>query len=162
MRNDLVIGGELVCGLANDKIKAVNLPHIKPLELSRRVEPFDHRDFVFELKHDGFRRVAYVSDGKRDLVSRRDNQYKSFDGLRDAIASELRVKNAILDGEIVCLDGLGRSQFKELLFRRGHSCFYAFDLVWLNGRPPAIPSHSREDHREPNAPRYRLGHRGHP
>lgn len=115
------------------KIRPVNLPHIKPLELARRVEPFDHRDFIFELKHDGFRCIAYVSDGKCDLVSRRDNQYESFDGLREAIASELRVKNAILDGEIVCLDGFGRSQF-QLLFRRGEPVFYAFDLLWLNGR----------------------------
>lgn len=67
-------------------------------------------------------------------MSRRDNQYKSFAGLRDAIASELRVKNAILDGEIVCLDGMGRSQFQQLLFRRGEPIFYAFDLLWLNGR----------------------------
>jgi hypothetical protein len=30
-------------------------PNIKPLELSRRVEPFDHPDWIFGLKHNGFR-----------------------------------------------------------------------------------------------------------
>ena len=27
----------------------------------------------------------------------------------------------------------GRSQFKELMFRRGQPFFYAFNLLWLNG-----------------------------
>jgi bifunctional non-homologous end joining protein LigD len=46
----------------------------------------------------------------------------------------MRVRDAVLDGEIVCLDDEGRSQFNELLHRRGQPAFYAFDLVWLNGR----------------------------
>jgi ATP-dependent DNA ligase len=66
------------------------------------------------------------------LVSRHRNQYKSFETLRDNL-SKLRAKNAILDGEIVCLDSKGCSQFKELLYRRGRAVLYAFDLVWLNG-----------------------------
>ena len=45
----------------------------------------------------------------------------------------LRVNNAILDGEIVCLDAAGHSVFNELLHRRGDPVFYAFDLLWLNG-----------------------------
>jgi len=44
------------------------------------------------------------------------------------------VKNAILDGELDCLDAEGRSIFNELLFRRGYPIFYAFDLLYLNGR----------------------------
>jgi ATP-dependent DNA ligase len=39
------------------------LPDIKPMELSARVEPFDHTDWIFEPKHDGFRAVAYVAEG---------------------------------------------------------------------------------------------------
>jgi bifunctional non-homologous end joining protein LigD len=34
----------------------------------------------------------------------------------------------------VCLDAEGRSIFNELLFRRGCPTFYAFDLLYLNGR----------------------------
>jgi bifunctional non-homologous end joining protein LigD len=40
----------------------------------------------------------------------------------------------VIDGEIVCLDAEGRSIFNELLFRRGYPIFYAFDLLYLNGR----------------------------
>ena len=72
--------------------------------LSRRAAPFDHPDWLFELKHDGFRAVAYVADGECRLVSRRNHQHKSFAPLRAAIAGELRVTDAILDGEIACLD----------------------------------------------------------
>jgi bifunctional non-homologous end joining protein LigD len=43
------------------------------------------------------------------------------------------VQDAVLDGEIVCLDDEGRSQFNQLLRRRGQPVFYAFDLLWLNG-----------------------------
>jgi bifunctional non-homologous end joining protein LigD len=33
----------------------------------------------------------------------------------------------------VCLDADGRSQFMELMRRQKDVCYYAFDLVWLNG-----------------------------
>lgn len=46
----------------------------------------------------------------------------------------VRAKDAILDGEMVCLDGDGRSQFLELMRRRrAEAVFYAFDLLWHNG-----------------------------
>ncbi len=44
------------------------------------------------------------------------------------------MESAVLDGEIVCLDSAGRSQFNQLLFRGGNPCFAAFDLLWLNGQ----------------------------
>lgn len=46
---------------------------------------------------------------------------------------ECRDKRAVLDGEIVCLDRKGNSQFKNLLFRRGEPRFYVFDLLSCNG-----------------------------
>jgi ATP-dependent DNA ligase len=108
------------------------LPSIIPAKLARSLEPFDDPAWLFELKHDGFRSLAYIEDGKCRLVSRHRNVYKSFETLRDALAA-LRVESAILDGEIVCLDENGCSQFKELLYRRGRAVFFAFDMVWLDG-----------------------------
>src|SRR5260221_640785 len=87
------------------------------MKLSRVAAAFDHPDFVFELKHDGFRCLAYISESRCDLVSsRNNNHYKSFDSLKTDLA-KLKVENAILDGEIVCLDSEGKSRF-NLLFRR--------------------------------------------
>jgi bifunctional non-homologous end joining protein LigD len=108
------------------------LPRISPLTLTRRREPFDHPDWVFELKHDGFRAVAYISEGECKLVSRRGNVFTRLPALHQAL-SKLTIRNAILDGEIICLDETGVSRFNALLFRRGQPYFYAFDLLWLNG-----------------------------
>jgi bifunctional non-homologous end joining protein LigD len=108
------------------------LPSITPPKLARSLEPFNDPAWLFELKHDGFRSLAYLEDGRCRLVSRHKNVYKSFETLRNALAG-LRAESAILDGEIVCLDQDGCSQFKELLYRRGRAVFFAFDLVWLNG-----------------------------
>jgi bifunctional non-homologous end joining protein LigD len=48
--------------------------------------------------------------------------------------AELPVQDAILDGELVCLDSDGHSQFMDLMRRRRQDvCYYAFDLLWLNG-----------------------------
>src|ERR1700688_3870307 len=93
-------------------------PRMDSAQLSLVREPFDDPDFLFELKHDGFRALAHIWDGKCELVSRRRNTYKSFQELKDNLA-KLKVKDAIIDGEIVCLDSEGRSIFNELLFRRG-------------------------------------------
>jgi bifunctional non-homologous end joining protein LigD len=109
------------------------LPRIDAAQLTLVREPFDHPDFFFELKHDGFRALAYISDRKCELVSRRRNSYKSFTELRESLG-QLKVRNAVLDGELVCLDDAGRSIFNELLFRRGCPVFYAFDLLYLNDR----------------------------
>ncbi|PYU17824.1 MAG: hypothetical protein DMG32_27210 [Acidobacteria bacterium] len=62
------------------------------------------------LKYDGFRALAYVENGSARLVSRRHNTYKSFDTLCTQIVQCLKVQDAILDGEIVCLDKDGRPQ----------------------------------------------------
>lgn len=43
----------------------------------------------------------------------------------------MKHQRVLLDGEIVCLDGSGGSQFNDLLFRRGEPYFFAFDLLWL-------------------------------
>jgi bifunctional non-homologous end joining protein LigD len=107
------------------------LPRIAPLTLKQQREPFDHPDWVFELKQDGFRGMAYIAEGKSKLISRTDHVFQSFGLLRKLLAN-LPVQNAIIDGEIVCLDDEGVSQFNELMFKRGVPYFYAFDLVWLN------------------------------
>ena len=76
--------------------------------------------------------MAYIENGTCELVSRKNIVYKSFARLASTIA-KLPVKNAILDGELVCLDNDGRSIFLDLGRRRLDACFYAFDLLWIDG-----------------------------
>ena len=96
-------------------------------------EPFDDPDYIFELKHDGIRALAYIDAGECKLVSRNLNRFKSFESLKKSL-DKLPVQNAILNGEIVCLDSHGVSQFNELFSRRGNPALYAFDLLWLDGQ----------------------------
>ena len=88
----------------------MRLPQMDPAKLTLVRQPFDHPDFLFELKHDGLRALAYIFEGHWELISRRGNSYKSFGGLRSHPAG-LKVKSAVIDGELVCLDAEGRSIF---------------------------------------------------
>lgn len=47
---------------------------------------------------------------------------------------EFQGGSAVLDGEIVCLDGDGKPKFRDLLFRRGEPRFIAFDILWSDGK----------------------------
>src|SRR5262245_66648591 len=74
-------------------------------------------------------------DGRRcRFVSRRGNEMRRFSDLATWIAKEMKVKDVILDGEIVALDGAGRPAFYDLMKRQCDPVFYAFDILWLNGR----------------------------
>ena len=105
----------------------------QPMPLSRRPLPFDHPEWVFELKYDGFRSLAVIENGSTQLISRNGHPFSSFPNLR----KELTLSSAgrtVLDGEIVCLDKRGKPQFRDLLFHRGEPCFFAFDLLMSNGK----------------------------
>jgi bifunctional non-homologous end joining protein LigD len=103
------------------------------MALSRMTQPFNHPEWLYEIKHDGFRALAYVSNGHCKLISRKGHLYKRFTELAQDIAFALGDATAVLDGEIVCLDRHGKSQFYSLMFRRGPARFYAFDILEFNG-----------------------------
>jgi len=103
------------------------------MPLGRFRDPFSHPEWLYEIKWDGFRSLVHVHDGECRLISRNGNQFKSFPALAESLPAELRARSAVLDGEIVALDRHGKTQFKDLLFRRGEPRFYAFDLLWLDG-----------------------------
>ena len=105
------------------------LPRFQPLTVGRARNPFSHPDWLFEIKWDGFRSVVRLEHGRCQLISRNGNEFKSFSSLNEAMAAELGSRAAILDGELVCLDGDGKPQFRDLLFRRGEPRFVAFDLL---------------------------------
>jgi len=108
--------------------------NLRPIRLSRRLEPFDSDQFIFELKIDGFRALAHIEGDKGELISRNANVFRGFSDLAAWIAEHLRVDSATLDGEIACIDEYGRPVFRDLLFRRRRCVFIAFDLLYLNGK----------------------------
>jgi bifunctional non-homologous end joining protein LigD len=110
----------------------MRLPKITPLVLKRRAAAFDNPDWLYELKYDGFRALLEIDGGDARLVSRNRNRFRHLDPLAAALAKRLRVTNAVLDGEVCCVDETGRPIFIDLV-RRKEPCFVAFDLLWLNG-----------------------------
>jgi bifunctional non-homologous end joining protein LigD len=90
--------------------------------------------WLFEVKFDGFRALAYVRPGACRLVSRTEHDLtERFPTLAQEIAHATKSPNAVLDGEICRLDPAGRSSFSELQQGSGPLVFYAFDLLELDG-----------------------------
>jgi bifunctional non-homologous end joining protein LigD len=95
--------------------------------------PIGHPNWVYELKHDGFRGILYVDRDEAWLASRKGKKFHQFEPLHKQVLRCLKGQQAILDGEIVVLDEKGRSNFYDLMAHRGEPRYYAFDLMWLNG-----------------------------
>jgi bifunctional non-homologous end joining protein LigD len=104
------------------------------MPLVRIPEPFDHDEWSYELKLDGFRALAFIDGHQCRLVSRNGHTFKHWPYLNVELAHAIRCDSAILDGEIVCLDNDGRPNFHKLLFRREWPHFCAFDALMLNRR----------------------------
>src|SRR5215469_2401090 len=89
------------------------LPQISPSPLTSVKEQIGHPNWVYELKHDGFRGILYVDREQAWLVSRKGKKFRQFDPLLKQVLRCLKAPRAILDGEIVVLDAEGRSNFHE-------------------------------------------------
>ena len=117
------------------------------MPLGRRAEAFNHPDWLFELKYDGFRCLALIEYGRCTLYSRNGHEFSSFADLALRIGNAVMAHSLVLDGEIVCLDGKGCPQFNDLLFHRNQPSFFAFDLLRLNGndlRPERLIDRKQE------------------
>ena len=120
---------------------------IHPMLATPVGEPFDGSDWLFEIKWDGYRAIAFIADGKLRLVSRNQNELtERFPELKD-LPKFVHAKSAILDGEVVALDDQGRASFTLMQQRTGFRpggrrgaakaevpvLYYAFDLLYLDG-----------------------------
>jgi bifunctional non-homologous end joining protein LigD len=105
-----------------------------PAPLRQQTTPFDNPEWIFEIKHDGFRALAVIEEGTCRFVSRKKHQLR-FRALEEALVKEVRARTAILDGELVAADELGRTVFASMMKRaRDHVRYFAFDLLSLNGK----------------------------
>src|SRR5271157_2936666 len=120
---------------------------IRPMLAESLDEPFDGAEWLFEIKWDGYRAIAFIADGTVRLVSRNQNDLTArYPELKD-LAQFVRAKTAILDGEVVALDADGRASFSLMQQRTGFRpggrraaanadvpvLYYAFDLLYLDG-----------------------------
>ncbi len=120
---------------------------INPMLAESVSEPFNGPEWLFEIKWDGYRAIAFIENGKVRLVSRNQNELTArYPELRD-LARVVKAKNAILDGEVVALDDEGKPSFSLMQQRTGFRpggkrapanadvpvLYYAFDLLYLDG-----------------------------
>jgi bifunctional non-homologous end joining protein LigD len=109
------------------------LPRVQPIIPTRRKEPFDDPDWLFDFEYDGFRALCYIEQGCCRFISRNGNVLSRFGALADQAGRLLDADEAVIDGEVIAADETGRPQFYELLRGTRTPCYVAFDLLWLNG-----------------------------
>lgn len=119
---------------------------IKPM-LAELSEPFDSPDYIYEIKWDGTRCIAFISRGKVRLQNRRlyDITYR-YPELKD-LPKFVKAHSAILDGEIVVLEH-GKPNFEKLQ-EREHindenmieirssllpATYIVFDILYVDGQ----------------------------
>jgi ATP-dependent DNA ligase len=70
-------------------------PPLRPLSLIRVADAFDDPDWLFEVKHDGFRALTQIDGHRCALVSRRRHVYRQFPQLQEEIAHAIRAESAV-------------------------------------------------------------------
>lgn len=106
---------------------------------ARLVERPPAGDWLYEIKLDGYRTIAIKSGSTTQLFSRNEKDFsQKFPEVAAAIR-KLKVREAIIDGEVVALEPSGRSSFQLLQAydvgeERPPIYFYAFDLLQLDGK----------------------------
>src|SRR4051794_10719420 len=84
-------------------------------------------DWLFEVKWDGYRAIAYVEGGVAQLVSRNGNDLTArFAPVATALG---KLHDRVLDGEVCALDEQGKSSFSAMQQGSGPLVYYAFDLL---------------------------------
>jgi len=108
----------------------------EPMLAEKVKKPFDRKDWVFEVKFDGYRTIAVINQRTVNLFSR---NHISFTSKFSPITDELKKieHSAVLDGEVVIEDSAGRSDFQLLQNYQktgeGTLKYYVFDLLNLDG-----------------------------
>jgi bifunctional non-homologous end joining protein LigD len=111
-------------------------------------QPFDGQEWLYEIKWDGYRAIAFLESGSVRLVSRNQNDLTSAYPELRSLGDSIQARTAILDGEIVALDEQGRPSFSLMQQRTGVGeggrrirrtrddipvMYFVFDLLYLDG-----------------------------
>src|SRR5882762_9709458 len=128
--------------------RAAHAPEIiHPMLATLVDDPFSNPEWIFETKWDGFRAVCFIQNGRARFVSRNQlDMTHQYPELVD-VSTQVEAKEAILDGEIVALDGDGMPRFQLLQPRVGRKkksdiealpgkakiVYFAYDLGYVDG-----------------------------
>ena len=119
--------------------RKVAMPDFVAPQLATLVEEAPSgNQWLHELKFDGYRLLCQLNRKQVRLWTRNQKDWTTkFPSIAKALQA-LKVKNAILDGEVVALDSSGRASFQKLQqsINRNSAAgliFHAFDLIYLEG-----------------------------
>src|SRR5262245_28729442 len=109
---------------------------IQPMLLLRTDSLPDNEQWLYELKLDGYRAIAFKRNGVVYLRSRND---KDFSGRYPGVVKGLAKMpdNTVIDGEVIALDDDGRPSFNALQNYGSAAApviYYVFDVMVLAGR----------------------------
>lgn len=98
-------------------------------------EPFDDEGWLYEIKWDGYRAIAEITNDHIELYSRNGNNFKDHYPLLTDHLKKIK-HEAVLDGEIVVLNEQGYPDFQKIQHYGDNTNFplvyYVFDLLSLN------------------------------
>ncbi|MBI2970164.1 MAG: DNA ligase D [Gammaproteobacteria bacterium] len=130
------------CRKAGAKRSRLAFKDAKPM-LATPGQAFSHKDWVFEIKYDGYRLLGGKEKGEVKLISRNSNDFTAvFPDIAEVLAA-LPYDDFLLDGEVVVHDAEGLPSFAGLQ-QRGRltreadisraavqwpATLYAFDLL---------------------------------
>ncbi|HMD30471.1 MAG TPA: DNA ligase D [Candidatus Acidoferrales bacterium] len=125
--------------------KAAMPSRLEPMLATLGDRPFSEPRWLFEIKWDGVRALAWIRGGALTLRARSGADVTQQYPELAALPKSFGAGQAILDGEIVALDARGHSDF-ELLQQRMHVrrppagllaevpvLYYIFDLLYCDG-----------------------------
>jgi len=110
---------------------------IKPMLAGITKTPFNDKDWLFEIKWDGYRAVTEIEKDEIKFYSRNGIDFSErFPAIYQAL-KKIR-HDVILDGEIVLLNEKNLPDFQKLQHYENHLnyplIYYVFDMLQLNGK----------------------------
>jgi bifunctional non-homologous end joining protein LigD len=121
------------------KDRKVDWPKVGPQLAVLADRPPEGKEWLHEIKFDGYRILSFISGGEARLMTRNEQDWTGkFPTIARAMG-KLKVESAIVDGELVVLDDAGRSDFQSLQAaikdgEAGKFVMYVFDLLYLDGK----------------------------
>ena len=96
------------------------------------------KNWIFEIKYDGYRILSFIENGKVKLYSRNYNEYsEKFSQICKSLQIIAKKTSMVLDGEVVCFDKDGRSDFgllqQNIKTKKGGFVYVVFDILAFNG-----------------------------
>lgn len=96
-------------------------------------------EWLYEMKYDGYRITAFAQGGSVRLLTRNGSDYtKRFTDIAQAVIKLSPARAMVLDGEVICADETGKSDFQALqnyMKNPEHKSltYVVFDLLALDG-----------------------------